>query len=219
MLPACRRRNSAQLDSRRRGAGSTPWRRRISHTVLAASEIPSPSSSPWIRRYPQPGFSLASRTTSSRTLCGVPGRPGRRCGYVQRRDTSSRCQRSSVAGVTKNDGHARRGSVRLNAASSARSSGRSCGRVTWRPSTCSWWRRTRISISFSRSERIRSTNSSSNRRSIQYRNNNPVPRERPTSTSDPTDTAPTSSARTEPHSGRSQFPAPTRSTTTLARSG
>ena len=53
----------------------------------------------------------------------VAGRPGRRCGYVQRRDTSSRCQRSSVAGVTKNDTHARRGSARLNAASRARSAG------------------------------------------------------------------------------------------------
>jgi gamma-glutamyltranspeptidase / glutathione hydrolase len=44
----------------------------------------------------------------------------------------------SVAGVTKNDDHARRGRARLNAASSARSLGRSCGRTTWRSSTCSW---------------------------------------------------------------------------------
>ena len=70
-------------------------------------------------------------------------RPGRRCGYVQRRATSSRCQRSSVAGDTRNDDHARRGSARLSAASSARSAERSCGRAIWRSSTCSWWRRTR----------------------------------------------------------------------------
>jgi hypothetical protein len=32
--------------------------------------------SPWMRRYPQPGFSRANRTTSSRTSRGVDGRPG-----------------------------------------------------------------------------------------------------------------------------------------------
>src|SRR6266511_3748959 len=47
--------------------------------------------------------------------------PARRHGYVQRRATSSRCQRRSVAGVTKNAAHARRGRTRLNAASTARS--------------------------------------------------------------------------------------------------
>src|SRR5436190_9523874 len=67
MLAACRRRNSAQLDSSRRGAGPIPSRLRISQPVLPASETPSPTSSPSIRRYPQPGFSPARRTTSSRT--------------------------------------------------------------------------------------------------------------------------------------------------------
>ncbi len=76
-LAASRRRNSTQLDSSRRGAGSIPSRRRISQTVLAASETPSPTSSPWMRRYPQLGFSRASRSTRSRTSTGVPGRPGR----------------------------------------------------------------------------------------------------------------------------------------------
>jgi hypothetical protein len=48
--------------------------------------------------------------------------PKRRRGYVRRRATSSRCQRRTVAGVTKRDlFHARRGSTWLNAASSARS--------------------------------------------------------------------------------------------------
>jgi hypothetical protein len=97
------------------------------HAILR----PSPTSSPWIRRYPQPGFSRAKRSTSSRTSTAVAGRPGRRCGYVQRRATSSRCQRSSVAGDTTNDARAARGSTRLNAASSARSLGQSCGRATW----------------------------------------------------------------------------------------
>ena len=46
MLAACRRRNSAQLESSWRGAGSIPASRRIAQTVLAASEIPSPTSSP-----------------------------------------------------------------------------------------------------------------------------------------------------------------------------
>ena len=111
MLSACRRRNSLQLESIRRGAGL----------------------------YPQPGFSRANRTTNSPTSKAVCGRPGRRCGYVQRRATNSRCQRRSVAGETTNDDddddHARRGSTRLNAANGARSAGRSCGRATWRSSS------------------------------------------------------------------------------------
>jgi hypothetical protein len=166
-----------------------PASRRIVQTVLAASLTPSPTSSLWIRRYPHPGFSRANRSTSSRTATGVPGRPGRRYAYVQRRATSSRCQRRTVAGLTKNEDHAERGSARLKAASSARSTVPSCGRATWRSSTCNWWRSTRISISFARCERIRSTASSSSRRSIQYRNDNTTPRERPTSTTEPTDSA------------------------------
>src|ERR671934_1714062 len=72
--------NSVQLMSCRFGAGSIPSSLRIVQTVLAASLMPSPTSSPWIRRYPQPGFSRASRTTSSRTPAGVRGRPRRRDG-------------------------------------------------------------------------------------------------------------------------------------------
>src|SRR6266567_2818695 len=62
MLAACWRRNSAQLASSRIGDGSIPASLRIVQTVLAASLIPSQTSSPWIRRYPQLGFSRASRT-------------------------------------------------------------------------------------------------------------------------------------------------------------
>ncbi len=57
----------------------------------------------------------------------VRGRLTKRCEYVQRSATSSRCQRSSVAGETKNDDHAGFGSERLSAASSSRSAGRSRG--------------------------------------------------------------------------------------------
>ena len=172
--------------------------------MLAASETPNPTSSPWMRRYPQPAFSRASRTTSSRTSTGVPGRPGRRPVYVQRRATSSRCQRSSVAGVTKNDAHARRGNARLNAASSARSAGRSCERATWRWSSCCWWRSTRISISFARSDRIRSRSNSSSRRNAQYRSDNTVPRERPTRP-DPTDPAGSAARGPSPAAGDLSF--------------
>ncbi len=47
--------NSAQLASSRIGAGSIPASLRIVQTVLAAIVMPSPTSSPWIRRYPNPG--------------------------------------------------------------------------------------------------------------------------------------------------------------------
>src|SRR5262249_61170691 len=57
--------------------------------------------------------------------------PGRRRGYVQRRTTSSRCQRRSVAGVTNTDDFQRcRDSTRLSAVKSARSACGSCGRAT-----------------------------------------------------------------------------------------
>ena len=50
MLAARARRKSAQLGSSRFGVGSIPASFRIAQTVLAASLIPSPTSSPWIRR-------------------------------------------------------------------------------------------------------------------------------------------------------------------------
>lgn len=48
---------------------------RISHTVEAATRYPSRASSPWIRRCPHIGFSLASRRTSFLIVLGVGGRP------------------------------------------------------------------------------------------------------------------------------------------------
>jgi hypothetical protein len=51
------------------------------------------------RREPQVGCSLASRGTSPPSSAAMAGRP-RRCGWLQRRRTTSRCQRGSVAGWT-----------------------------------------------------------------------------------------------------------------------
>jgi hypothetical protein len=85
---ACARRNCGQLSSARRGAGSIPCRRRIAQIVLGATRMPSPTSSPWMRRQPQAGFSRASRSTSSRTPLFVLGRPRLRDEYAQRRATS-----------------------------------------------------------------------------------------------------------------------------------
>jgi hypothetical protein len=80
------------------------------------------------------------------------GRPGRLCGYVQRRLTSCRCQRNSVAGRTARLPKALRGSARPRAARIARSTGRSCARRGCRRRIASSCRSTRISSSFDRSE-------------------------------------------------------------------
>ena len=60
---AWERRNSDQVGPDRRGAGSIPAVLGISHAVDAATFTPRPASSPWILRYPQSGFSRASRKT------------------------------------------------------------------------------------------------------------------------------------------------------------
>jgi amino acid transporter len=51
--------------------------RRIRRTVASLMWCPSRDSSPWTLRYPQAGFSRASRSTRSRISWLVPGRPGR----------------------------------------------------------------------------------------------------------------------------------------------
>ena len=140
-------RNCFQVGPARRGAGSIPARCRIFHTVLAATCRPSLASSPWIRRCPQVGFSAARRSTSARICGSIAGRPGRAWGYVQCRASSWRCQRSRVAGVTKNADQRSRGSSRDRAASTTRSSGRSSGRCTCRRRTATWWRSTSSSTS------------------------------------------------------------------------
>ena len=47
---------------------------------------------------PQPGLSRAISSTSARIACAVRGRPGARCGKVQRLRTRLACQRSKVRG-------------------------------------------------------------------------------------------------------------------------
>src|SRR6266545_5342438 len=69
-------------------------------TVVGETTTPRPLSSPTIRRYPQCGFSLARRRINAPTGGSSGGLPGFVCGYVQRRATSWRCQRSSVSGLT-----------------------------------------------------------------------------------------------------------------------
>jgi hypothetical protein len=109
-----------------------------------------------LTRYPPTRVLPRQPQHEFRTSVGVDGRPGRRCGYVHLRATNSRCQRSNVAGLTNAERrHVCRDRTWPSAASSARSTCVSCGRATWRSSTPNWWRSSRISISFSRSDRAR----------------------------------------------------------------
>ena len=145
-----------------------PLALRISHTVDAATFMPSPASSPWILRYPQPGFSRASRRTSARMLRRVAGRPvlPRLDLAAQRRRTMSRCQRTIVSGVISSRSPWRRafGITPSRVASRARSaqcnfSRRGCRRC----STASWWRRIKISAVFHISSRRDSRNPAATR--------------------------------------------------------
>ena len=61
----------------------------------------------------------------------------------------SRCQRNSVAGVTRNAAQRSRLRSRASVASKARSAGEYRGRATWRLRTANRWRSTAISMSFS----------------------------------------------------------------------
>ena len=168
------RRNCDQVTSERVGAGSIPALLRICQTVDAARRWPSPASSPWMRRYPQVGFSAARRSASRRSSAEVDGRPGGRCGWVQcpgvtMRRRASRCQRSSVSGVTSHPVRLGRGSAAAIAPSKLRSASVSSGRSIWRRSTASWWRNTMISRSFERPERTVSRASDArNRYKIRY---------------------------------------------------
>ena len=119
---------------------------------------PSPASSPWILRYPQPGFSRASRRTSARMLRRVAGRPvlPRMDLAPQRRRTRSRCRRTIVSGVTSSRSAWRCafGITLSRAASRARSAQLSLGRRgCCRCRTASWWRRIKISAVFHVSSR------------------------------------------------------------------
>jgi hypothetical protein len=132
VLAACWRRKARQLGRSRCGAGGTPARASTLRTSVADTLTPRLRSSPTMRKYPQLLFSRASRRISSRTYRATGGRPGRRCGYVQRQATSRRCQRNSVSGLTMKRARERRGSTRLSAASRKRSWGSKRGRPTCR---------------------------------------------------------------------------------------
>ena len=78
MLVAWVRRNCRQLVSVcRNGAGGMRWRCRIRRIVEAPTRWPSLSNSPWIRMYPQRGFSRAIRTTKAARTSSIGGRPVR----------------------------------------------------------------------------------------------------------------------------------------------
>src|SRR5918997_1548027 len=82
MVDAWARRNCRQVVSvSRTGAGATPPRRRTRRIVDAPTRWPSLSNSPWMRWYPQRGFSRAMRSINEATVSSRGGRP-RRCGYV-----------------------------------------------------------------------------------------------------------------------------------------
>jgi hypothetical protein len=134
---ACARRNSRHDLPCRRGAGPKPERLRIDLIVVAPTRMPSLRSSPWIRIRPHLEFSRASRNTSSRSAGSSGGRPGKRRRYVHFLATSSRCQRNSVCGETRNTDQRSRGSSLLTAASNTRSRRRNGGRFTDRRSTTS----------------------------------------------------------------------------------
>src|SRR6266545_852621 len=170
MLAACARRNARQDEEPRSGAGRIPASSSTLRTEVAETAIPTPLSSPTIRRYPQCGFSWASRKMSVRSDDSTGGRPGFLCGYVQRRATSWRCQRSSVCGLTGKPAQAGRGSERLSAASNARSARVSVGRAACRRKTANSCRRMRISNSFERRGRASNHTSANRFRTTRYTN-------------------------------------------------
>jgi hypothetical protein len=105
--------------SRHPSGSPTRWRRPPAR--------PGTSSSPWMRRYPHPGFSLARRRMRARIERTVRGR-GERFGReraVWRRARRSRCRRITVSGRTssRTPRSTSVGNRRSNAARNARSPG------------------------------------------------------------------------------------------------
>ncbi len=73
--------------------------------VDGATVTPSLVSSPWIRRYPHSGFSVARRTTRRAMPGIVGGRPGLRRLLVSYFFAASlRCQASSVGAMSARNG-------------------------------------------------------------------------------------------------------------------
>jgi hypothetical protein len=117
MPAAWARRNSRQLGPDLRGAGPSPARASNRRTVVGDTQRPSLASSPPIRRWPQRGFSRASRSTRSLVSADVGGRPRRAGGCRHFLRTSARCQRSSVRGATRRGPREGRGRWQAAAAS------------------------------------------------------------------------------------------------------
>jgi hypothetical protein len=144
------RMNWDQVGPVRSRVGLIPAARRIFQTVEAAMVCPSRRSSPWMRRYPQFGFSLARRLVSRRRCGSMGGRPrGLFGGWVQWRAICCLCQRRTVSGLTIRNALRRR--ARLIAdprrPRMVRSVSVKCGQLIWRCRTRIWWRRARISAS------------------------------------------------------------------------
>ena len=121
----------------------------MSHTAGAAIFTARPASSPWILRYPHPGFSRAGRRTRALMVRRAAGRPvvPRRDLAARRRPARPRCQRTIVSAVTSSRSPGRRavGVTPGRAASRARSAQLTFGRRGCRRcTTASWWRRIKI---------------------------------------------------------------------------
>ena len=155
----------------RRGAGRSPLgSQQGSGSWPTETLIPSFASSPLILGQPERGFSRPRRRMSSCTSRSIGGRPPteppRKVHFLR---TGSRCQRSSVCGLTRSADQRALGKIRLVAAMNSRSRRRRRGLLRWRLRTASWWRSTASSTS---SWNVLSdvADSRSRRRSSRYRN-------------------------------------------------
>jgi hypothetical protein len=119
-MPACARRNAAQLGPPRRGAGSRRWRRRIRRTEVADTWTPSLRHSPTIRTYP---------TAGSPSPSALPGRRPRVTSPVD----LARCADISIAGPPTRDATAAASCVDEALGGGQR---RECTRVRRRPDPC-----------------------------------------------------------------------------------
>jgi len=86
----------------------------------ALTRWPSLRSSPWIRWYGQPWFSVASRSISAAVSALTGGRPVR-CGSARVRAIRRRCHRRTVPGLTSRCTRSVAGRSRMSAARTARS--------------------------------------------------------------------------------------------------
>jgi len=73
-------RSCRHVGDARRGAGPSPAAARIRRIAPSLARYPRSASSPWMRRYPQRGFSRASCPTRARTSFPSPPAPGNRPG-------------------------------------------------------------------------------------------------------------------------------------------